>query len=157
MAEVSRNDAIEIARRTEKNLRYIKAEFDSMGDDSEVHVITQLVNSLLGLVILPRESYFELHNDEAKLMDLISIGWPEWNITKGKADTLEELTRHIRNAAAHGCIIFSSGSRRLDEVTITIEDSPNMGKSINWRATIKGDQLYEFCLKFAIHARDVID
>ena len=43
MAEVSRNAAIEIARRTEKNLQFIRAEFDRLGEDSPVHVVTQLV------------------------------------------------------------------------------------------------------------------
>ena len=32
MNEVSRNAAMEIARRTEKNLGFIKAEFDRMGE-----------------------------------------------------------------------------------------------------------------------------
>ena len=88
MAEVSRNAAIEIARRTEKNLQFIRAEFDRLGEDSPVHVVTQLVNSLLGMVILPREQYLELRNEVTKLEQLVSEGWPEWDVTKGKANTL---------------------------------------------------------------------
>ena len=156
MLTVSRNEAIEIARRTERNLRYIKAEFDRVGEDSPIHVVTQLVNSLLGLVILPREQYLELQNKSAKLKDLASKGWPEWNITKGKANTLAQLTRHVRNAAAHGRISFSSDSRFLNEVQITVADSADKGKTINWRAEIRGDDLYEFCIRFAIHVRETI-
>ena len=156
MLAVSRNEAIEIACRTERNLRYIKAEFDRMGGDSQVHVVTQLVNSLLGLVILPREQYLELRNKSAKLKALASDGWPEWNITKGKANTLAQLTRHVRNAAAHGRISFSSDSRYLHEVLITVEDSADEGKTINWRAEIRADDLYEFCTRFAIHVRETI-
>ena len=156
MLEVSRNDAIEIARRTEKNLHFIKSEFDRGGEDSSVHVVTQLVNSLLGLVILPREQYLELRHESAKLGQLTSEGWPEWNITKGKANTLAQLARHVRNAAAHGRIAFSSDSRFLHEVLITVEDSADEGKTINWRAEIRGDHLYEFCTRFAIHVRDTI-
>ena len=104
---------MEIARRTEKNLGFIKAEFDRMGEDSPVHVVTQLVNSLLGMVILPREQYLELLNEETDLGQLVSEGWPEWNVTKGKADTLGQLARHIRNATAHGRLTFSSDSRYL--------------------------------------------
>ena len=156
MLAVSRNDAIEIARRTERNLRYIKAEFDRMGEDSPVHVVTQLVNSLLGLVILPREQYLELRNRSTKLRELTSQGWPEWKITKGKANTLAQLIRHVRNAAAHGLITFSSDSRYLHEVLITVKDSADKGKSIYWGAEIKGDDLYDFCLKFAAHVRETI-
>ena len=156
MLEVSRNDAIEIARRTERNLRYIKSEFDCRGEDSPVHVVTQLMNSLLGLVILPRERYLEVANETAKLRELATQGWPEWKITKGKADTLGQLTWHVRNAAAHGRIAFSSDSRYLHEVMITVEDSRGKGKSIYWRAEIKGDDLYEFCLRFAKHVRETI-
>ena len=156
MAEVSRNAAIEIARRTERNLRFIRTEFDRLGEDSPVHVVTQLVNSLLGMVILPREQYLELRNEATKLEELVSEGWPEWDITKGKANTLGQLARHIRNAAAHGRITFSSDSRHLNEVIITVEDSGDFGKSINWRAQIAGDKLYDFCIKFAIHVRETI-
>ena len=156
MLAVSRNEAIEVARRTEINLRYIKDEFDREGEDSPVHVVTQLVNSLLGLVVLPREQYLELQNESTKLIDLVSEGWPEWNITKGKANTLSQLTKHVRNAAAHGRISFSSDSRYLQEVLITVEDSPDQGKTINWSAKMRGDDLYEFCTRFAIHVRETI-
>ena len=156
MLEVSRNDAIEIARRTERNLRFVKSEFDREGEESPVHVVTQLVNSLLGLVILPREQYLEVQYESTKWRELAAEGWPEWNITKGKADTLGQLIWHVRNAAAHGRIAFSSDSRYLHEVMITVEDSRDKGKSIYWRAEIKGDDLYEFCLRFAKHVRGTI-
>ena len=156
MLEVTRNDAIEIARRTERNLEYIKAEFDRAGENSQVHVITQLVNSLLGLVILPREQYLEVQNEATKLGSLVSQGWPKWNITKGKADTLGQLAKHVRNAAAHGRITFSSDSRYLHEVMIRVEDSADYGKSIYWRAEIRGDDLYDFCVRFATHVRETI-
>ena len=156
MADVSRNAAIEIARRTQRNLEYIKAEFDHTGEDSTVHVVTQLVNSLLGMMILPREQYLEVRNEATNLGGLISQGWPEWTVSKGEAETLGQLVWHIRNAAAHGRITYSSDSRYLDQVTITVEDSGDQGKSINWRAEIMGDKLYDFCMKFAVHVRETI-
>ena len=73
---------------------------------------------------------------------------------QGKTDTLGQLARHIRNAAAHGRITFSSDSRYLHEVVIAVEDSGDGGESINWRADINGDKLYEFCVKFAMHVRE---
>ena len=114
------------------------------------------MNSLLGLVILPREQYLELRNKSAQLKDLASQGWPDWNITKGNSNTLAQLTRRVRNAAAHGRISFSSDSRYLHEVLITVEDSADKGRTINWSAEIRGDDLYEFCTRFAIHVRETI-
>ncbi len=156
MVYVSRNEAIEIARRTRKNLEYIKAEFDRLGKDSKVHLVTQLVNSLLGMVVLPREQYLEVRNEATDWNSLVGQGWPEWDITKGQAETLGQLVRHVRNAAAHGRIAYSSDSRYLHQVTILVEDSDDQGKSINWRAEIRGDKLYDFCIKFAEHVDETI-
>ena len=156
MDDVSRNEAIEIARRTQRNLEYIKAEFDRMGEDSKVHVVTQLVNSLLGMVVLPREQYLEVRNEATNWDSLIGQGWPKWDIAKGEAETLGQLVRHIRNAATHGRITYSSDSRYLHQVTITVEDSGDQGKSINWHAEIRGDKLYDFCIRFAEHVDETI-
>ena len=155
MAEVGRNEAIEIARHTQRNLEYIKAEFDRMGEDSHVHVVTQLVNSLLGMVILPRHQYLEVRNDCTPWKRLVRDSWPGWDITEGAAENLGDLIWHIRNGAAHGRITFSSDSRHLNEVTITVEDAP-LGKPINWRAKIRGDYLYHFCKRFAAHVENTI-
>ena len=158
MSAVSRNEAIEIARRTQRNLEHIKREFDRKGEDSNVHVVTQLVNSLLGMVVLPREKYLEVRNDATNWKCLVEQDyWPEWHITKGTAKTLGELIRHIRNAAAHGRITYSSDSRYLDQVTITVEDSKDDGKSIYWSAKIRGDKLYDFCMSFSAHVEETID
>ena len=153
---MSRNEAIEIARRTQRNLEYIKAEIDRLGEDSKVHVVTQLVNSLIGMVALPREQYLEVRNGATNWNSLIGQGWPAWDIGKGEAETLGELVRHIRNAAAHGRITYSSDSRYLHQVTITVEDSGDQGKSINWHAEIRGDKLYDFCIRFAEHVDETI-
>ena len=51
MITVSRNDALGFAARTKQNLLMIEKAFEA-GED--VHVVTQLVVSLLGLVVYPR-------------------------------------------------------------------------------------------------------
>lgn len=52
MRYASRNDALEFARRTQKNLNHIEVAFNS-GED--VHLVTQLANSFLGLIVFPWE------------------------------------------------------------------------------------------------------
>ncbi len=64
--------------------------------------------------------------------------------------------RHIRNAIAHRRISFSSDA--LDSVKVMIEfhDAPHQGAEANWRATVRADQLRDFCLKFAKLVDDVL-
>jgi hypothetical protein len=50
-----RSDALGLAERTRKNLLFIEGAFER-GED--VHVITQVANSLLMLVVFPWERHF---------------------------------------------------------------------------------------------------
>ena len=135
-----RNEPMGIERRTLKNLEFIKEVFDKevfdkSPADARIHVVTQVVNSLLGLVILPYEKGYALLNDEKMLKELYDDGWPKWNITQPKPcepEQLGKLIRHLRNAAAHGRYTFSSDSPHLNQVTITVEDKKPKNPEINW-------------------------
>ena len=87
--------------------------------------------------------------------ELVKCGWLEWNITRDTADkktkTLLDLTRHLRNAAAHGRFRFggNSDSRYLSEVVLIVEDKPQGVREPNWRAEIEGSKQYEFCVLLA--------
>ena len=153
MLFVSRSDAIGVSQRTKKNLEYVKAAFEE-GED--VHVVTQLVISLLGMVVLPWEQYFLELSDEVTLDDLHEQGWPTWNVTLGSCDTLGCLIHRVRNATAHGRLHFSSDSRILSEVMVTVEDAwPNSGE-VHWRAEVRADHLYDFCIRLADRVEDMI-
>ena len=153
MNSVSRNDAIEIVRRTRKNLLYIRRAFECQED---VHVVTQLVTSLLGLVVLPKEQYWEENIWNIRLDKLTDQGWPKWDIQKGCADNLGQLIKHLRNASSHGRITFSSDSPLLSEVVLKVEDAKGKDKPPYWRALIGGEDLYSFCLRFADHLEETI-
>ncbi len=45
-------------------------------------MVTQTVNSLLGLLILPYERGYALIDDEKELEELYAHGWPRWAIAK---------------------------------------------------------------------------
>ena len=153
MLFVSRNDAIGVSQRTKKNLEFVKNAFEE-GED--VHVVTQLVVSLLGLVVLPWEQYFVELSDKVTLDDLQGRGWPAWHVTLGSCDTLGCLMNRLRNATAHGRLDFSSDSRFLSEVMVTVEDAWPKSKEVHWRAEIRADQLYEFCIRLADHVEGTI-
>ena len=122
-----------IERRTMTNLDFVKEVFDRSPDKetAPVHIVTQIVNSLLGLLILPYEKQWALYKDEAKLEELYAAGWPEWNLLlpkPGEPETLGKLAWHLRNAAAHGDYSFSSDSRDPLEVILTVK-----GQASPWR------------------------
>ena len=149
----SRNEPLGIERRTMTNLDFVKDVFDRSPDreTAPVHIVTQIVNSLLGLLILPYEKKWALHQDGTKLEDLYAAGWPEWNLVMpkpGEPKTLGKLAWHLRNAAAHGHYSFSSDSRDPREVIVTVKDKPLHG-DINWIATIRADRLYKFCRRLS--------
>lgn len=56
-ATATRQDALEFASRTLKNLQFLESAREAGAD---VHVVTQLVNSLLGFVVFPLELRQEL-------------------------------------------------------------------------------------------------
>lgn len=144
----SRNAPMGIEKRTTINLEFIKEVYDDPHRKQRVHLVTQTVNSLLGLVVLPYEKRHALHGDKKEMEKLYDEGWPRWTIilsVPNEPKTLGKLMWHLRNAASHGRYSFSSDSRDPSEVTITVHDKPK-GKPINWRAAIRADELYRFCL-----------
>ena len=164
MLFAERNNAFVFACRTLKNLEYIE-KAKQLNADEGVHPITQLGNSLLGLVVFPMARLVDERFKEILLSDLWGNGWPKIHITLDVDNqtsthrrrrkpwqptaTLHDVVRHLRNAAAHGRVTFSSDSQRLEEVKITIEDRPQDGGPVNWRAYMTGEELREFCVKFS--------
>ncbi len=154
----SRNTTSGFAARTRKNLELAESEFRS---GSDFHVVTQLVNSLLGIVVVPVDVHKKGHKEfSSRLEVLYDQGWPVWDIqldephsSNSKTETLGDLVWHLRNAAAHGRFNFlgDADSRYLDAVKLQVEDAPNQKAKVNWRAQIPAESLYEFCLRLSFH------
>jgi hypothetical protein len=140
-----RSEVIGFAERTRKNLEFI---LSAHKDGTDVHVVTQVVLSLLGIVIFPFERAEEVFSWDARLDDLVASGWPRWAQKQGtrQPEKLSQLLRNLRHATAHGGIAFSSDSRFLEEVTITFEN--HYRGQLVWRASIRGTALLDFCRKF---------
>ena len=148
----SRSRSLGFAERTKKNLLFIEAAFS---EGADVHVVAQVILSLLGLVVFPWERHFKTRMDDVPLDDLYKEGWPQWNIAVGSSGTLSELVRPLRNATAHGRLTFSSESRLLHEVEISFWDC-QWGAAPHWEASINGSDLHEFCLRFTDLVEDVL-
>jgi len=141
----SRNHALGFAERTRKNLEHIEKAFQTGAD---VHVVTQLANSLLGLIVFPWEKHFVARVETLKLDELVTQGWPQWAVSRGTCDTLGQLVRHLRNAVAHGHMTFSSDSRSVGEVAIEVADYRPGAAEPHWCARIEAAALRKFCTRF---------
>jgi hypothetical protein len=106
---------VDFARRTRANLDFIEAvkQSDVAENRSEVRVfeVTQLVNSLLGLLVFPKQRYWDQIPDDLYCVWVEKHGWPvcdiEWLRTE---DTLRELIRRLRNGLCHDRFKFAKGS-----------------------------------------------
>jgi hypothetical protein len=119
-----------------------------------LHPVTQLANSLLGLVVFPYERAIITKLEKRELASL--EGWPQWDLQVDdsepakKTRTLGRLLWHLRNAASHGRLRFSSDSTDLQDVRLIVEDRPSQpSATVNWRAEISAAQLEGFCRRLA--------
>jgi hypothetical protein len=133
------------AQRTRRNLDFIVRAHDENHED--VHVVTQVVLSLLGIIVFPFEKLGRDYKCEWSITELEVAGWPRWRYVteSSRPASLWELIRHLRHATAHSNIAFSSDSRWLDEVEIIFTNDHVKPK---WEAGIRGDELLEFCRLF---------
>lgn len=143
----SRDEAGEFAERTLKNYRYLKAGLTFQG--AEVHIVTHLANSLLGLIVFPWEDEFVAPLAMRSLLSLQTKGekWPKWefHLGKGITNTLGDLLYHLRNAIAHRRIRFSSDSPVLRDVELHVADYKPNATAPYWRASINCEDLEKFC------------
>jgi hypothetical protein len=159
--EVGRNDAIRFALLTLENLKYIEDTWranDTGLGNRPVHLVTQAVNSLLGLVVFTCEREYVRFTLKERLVDLTACGWPAWTFELGDSPetTLGELVYHLRNGAAHARVRFSSDSPIPSAVRVTFEDAKPPKSHVYWRASISAEDLLEFCRRYAKHVEDVI-
>ena len=87
----------EFILRTELNLRAIE-KLSAQGES--VYEVTQLINSLLGLLVYPREVFF---NNIPRITreTMIEEGWPLPDEQIAQIQDLKTLVKNMRNAVAH--------------------------------------------------------
>lgn len=156
--QVDRNTIEGFAERTRKNLRFIVAAYNG-GQD--VHTVTQLINSLLGLVVYPYEFYDLGRFDTLPLATVYPDQCP-WDFSpiEGIVEqafavpvSFGALLRHVRNGIAHRHIHFGSTSRDLRDVDVVLWDQrPKWDKGgklegyrpAHWCAKINAFDLEQF-------------
>lgn len=92
----------DFAERTKRNLENIRKTSQNESQ-TKVCEVTQLLNSMLGLLVFPQQQYFETI-PKLPLSDLEAKGWPKIKQSPDfpdKVSTLDKLMRYLRNAVAH--------------------------------------------------------
>jgi hypothetical protein len=151
---------MDFAARTQANLKIIERlakqdvlllvnnPSDEIDEDGvEAYEVTQLVNSILGLIVFPQQRYYD-QIPEIPLSQLEIEGWPK-PLLQGEIpndlNNLRDLMRYIRNSIAHFNIEFTSDSGgRINGVKIW--NSRNNRR--NWTASLQIDALKSLVEKF---------
>jgi len=129
----------DFANRTRINLSIIK---DKAEADQNAYEVTQLINSMLGLLVFPREEFFE-KIPETNLKNLEKDGWPIPRI-RGKykqASNLKQLIRYLRNGIVHFNINFTETYGVIDGLIIWNKSLKGMK---NWEVELKIKELDAF-------------
>jgi hypothetical protein len=100
----------DFARRTRTNLEFIRAE-RANNPKLEIYEVTQLINSLLGLLVFPQQKYIN-EIPKTPLNELAGQGWPIPKVlgNYSQVGDLNQLVRCLRNSIAHFNIVFLSDS-----------------------------------------------
>ena len=99
----------DFAQRTAANLNAIRA-MRARDSKADVYEVTQLVNSMLGLLVFPQQRYMD-RIPETSIAELERDGWPIPSVIGDypQVKDLRELVRMLRNAVTHCNLEFQPG------------------------------------------------
>ena len=136
----------DFAERTRENLLLVRNSTHSGGPGFEV---TQLVNSMLGLLVLPQQRYFD-RIPAITIDKLRELGWPEAVLQAdiGSVKDLQVLCRYLRNGIAHFNIEFTATAGTLDGLVIWNYPGGDSQSHRNWQVSLSIDDLREVADRF---------
>lgn len=163
-----------LAERTKNNLKLLKIlkgpEYDDVlkrihekdsSVNAEIYEVTQLINSMLGLFVFPKEEYLDkiLQSQSSILsgtiQDLINNGWPIPRVIYNypQARDPAQLVKYIRNAFSHFNLEItpaqaSDGERPPIKDLVIWNTLPN-STVITWKAELTMEELEIIVDKFA--------
>ena len=137
---------LDYAHRTKKNLEFIE-ETVRADSDKEVYEVTQLVNSLLGLLVFPFEK-MRSQIPNKSLNELKLEGWivPEVIGSFPQVKNLYQLIRTLRNAVAHFNIEFFADSN--NQIKGGVVWNVNRDDQIDWKAKMSIAELRNNVYRF---------
>jgi hypothetical protein len=151
---VGRNTVWGFRNRVVKNLEFIAT---ARNTNADVHIVTELITSLLGLIVFPYQEIVESEYESFKdrqVDDLTSVNPSIWHFSIGSSENLHDHVRHLRNAISHRRIHFSNDDRDLARVEVRFQDRATHYSDVNWEVTVTADALKEFVCEFAALLQD---
>ena len=139
----------DFAIRTKKNLEFIEKHSSIDSRNPQVYEITQLINSLLGLIVFPREEYMS-RIPKIPLPELVKQGWAVPKVTGNyiQAKNLRDLIYKLRHAVSHFNLEFISNSKgQISGVKVWNCDMKNNHEKI-WEAELEIQELRDIAYKF---------
>jgi hypothetical protein len=141
----------DFASRTLKNLDFVQRQVRE--GNTDLFEVTQLWNSLLGLIVLPLET------DKGRIpatpmAELESQGWPRLTKNTHDHESLHSLVKHLRNAVAHANVRFiarSRSDRQIKSVELWNEHPPG---NVRWNGRATVEELDRFVRFIAVLYRD---
>ena len=126
----------DFAKRTKHNLQLIR-QCQQRGEDA--YEVTQLINSCLGLLVLPREHYID-DIPKTPIEELEKNGWKIPKVKPGYSQVkdLNQLISYLRHAIAHFNIEFISDAE--DEIR-ALEVWNNKDGKKDWEAVLDLNEL----------------
>jgi hypothetical protein len=145
----------DIMRRTMDNLEFVRAHARANGPPYEV---TQLINSFLGALAHPWETY-KADLNALSLASARNDGWPV--IDKEKTDdrdptSLGDLIALMRHALAHGNVSFLPGVSGEIQA-LRLWNVPPTTKKRDWGTIITPDNMRTFLERFVALAEGLHD
>lgn len=141
---------LDFARRTKKNLEFVESCVQSQHPKSDVQVfeVTQLINSLLGLLVFPQQKFYN-EIPTTPLSELKGSGWPEIKVIDGKLreESVKGLLRYLRNSVSHFNIEFKANENGAI-IGIVVWNIPPRSNIHDWKAELGLKELKLLIYKF---------
>lgn len=140
------NVVADFAKRTQANLELIE-RLSQENPNSEVFEVTQLINSMLGLLVFPKEEYFD-SIPEKSFDELRHDGWqlPRTRGDYPQVRNLRELIRYLRNSISHFNIEFQANDLTYQIYGLKVWNK-NRGVK-NWEAEFTIVELRDLTYRF---------
>jgi hypothetical protein len=170
MEPPKKEKTLEIAQRTRKNLEYI---YRAKQNSENVEEFTQLLNSMLGMVISLREDYFKGSHITWQYVE--GLGLANWNHgleIEGKApyfqspnlqkiNAFSQLITNLRHAFAHCCfdLIIDINTKQITGITAW-NVPPGKPKTVEnrvWEADIMENELKSLAYLFIEYLEKELD
>ena len=135
----------DFANRTRHNLQIIR-EIRETQPEREAYEVTQLINSMLGLLVFPKERY--LSNIPNKTLDALKKeGWPIPEVRPGFTEVKDfhQFLSFMRNAIAHFNVEFLQNEK--SEITGLKVWNKRGGIKI-WQVELELEQMEDIALRF---------